>query len=162
PERLARLSVLVERSLSGRLRAEEVKSNAAFTPQRNNVFRVQPRVLIDNRASATHTMIEVNGRDRPGFLYHVTMALTDLGLQVANAKVSTFGERAVDTFYVKDGFGMKILHKTRLQRIREKLLEVLTALADDPADNATGSTKRAKPTRRRPTKKAQASTGQVG
>ncbi|MHA1565154.1 MAG: [protein-PII] uridylyltransferase [Alphaproteobacteria bacterium] len=162
PERLARLSVLVERSLSGRLRAEEVKSNAAFAPQRNNIFRVQPRVLIDNRASATHTMIEVNGRDRPGFLYHVTMALTDLGLQVANAKVSTFGERAVDTFYVKDGFGMKILHKTRLQRIREKLLEVLTALADDPADNATGSTKRAKPTRRRPTKKAQASTGQVG
>ncbi len=130
PERLARLSVLVERSLSGRLKPEEVSRRPAFAPASNGVFRVQPRVLIDNQASATHTMIEVNGRDRPGFLYRVTMALTELGLQVSSAKVSTFGERAVDTFYVKDGFGMKVHHEVKVQRIREKLLPVIA----DPAD----------------------------
>ena len=161
PERLARLSVLVERSLSGRLRAEEVKQNAAFTPQRTNIFRVEPRVLIDNRASATHTMIEVNGRDRPGFLYHVTMALTDLGLQVSSAKVSTFGERAVDTFYVKDGFGMKILHKVRLARIREKLLAVLALLADDPTGDAKPTAPKPVRPRRRPTKRAAGRADQV-
>jgi len=153
PEHLARLSALVERSLSGRLTPEDVKRAPNFTPPRSKIFRVEPRVLIDNSASATHTMIEVNGRDRPGFLYHVTMALTELGLQVSTAKVSTFGERAVDTFYVKDGFGMKILHEVRLQRIREKLL---TAIADPEDKNRRPPPTPVRPPPRRRNKKAQA------
>ena len=40
--------------------------------------------------------IEVNGRDRPGLRYRVTGALTELKLQISSAKISTFGQRAVD------------------------------------------------------------------
>ena len=89
-----------------------------------------PRVLIDNTASATHTVIEVNGRDRPGLLYDVTRALTDLGLQISTAKISTFGERVVDVFYVKDMFGVKVEHQRKLDDIRARLYD---ALADTPA-----------------------------
>jgi [protein-PII] uridylyltransferase len=39
--------------------------------------------------------------------------------------VTTFGERAVDVFYVTDLLGQKITSKSRLQAIRENLLEVL-------------------------------------
>ena len=69
------------------------------------MFQVEPRVLIDNNASRTHTVIEVNGRDRPGPLYDVAKTLKDLGLSISSAHIGTYGERVVDVFYVKDVFG---------------------------------------------------------
>ena len=84
---------------------------------RDRVFTVQPRVLIDNNASDTFTVIEVNGRDRPGFLHVVTRALTRCSLQIASAHITTYGERAVDVFYVKDLFGLKVLHPTKLKQV---------------------------------------------
>ena len=86
---------------------------------------VVPRVLIDNKASATHTLVEVTGRDRPGFLYLVTNALTRQNLQISTAKISTFGVSAVDVFYVKDQFGLKIDKEARLQQIRDALMAAL-------------------------------------
>ena len=62
-------------------------------------------------------MIEVNGRDRQGLLHVVTRALADLKLQITTAQVSTFGERAVDVFYVKDQFGLKIVNQDKLRQI---------------------------------------------
>jgi [protein-PII] uridylyltransferase len=94
--------------------------------------------MIDNQASATHTVIEVNGRDRAGFLYRVTRALYGLALQISTAKISTYGERAVDVFYVKDGFGMKITHEGRLQKIRETLLAAIAEQAAEPPAQPVG------------------------
>ena len=81
-----------------------------------------PRVFIDNAASGMHTVIEVNGRDRPGLLYDITRAITELGLQISTAKIMTWGERVVDVFYVKDVFGHKIDGEPKLKRIRERML----------------------------------------
>ena len=78
---------------------------------------MSPRVLIDNNASDTFTVIEVNGRDRPGFLHIVTRALTRLNLQIASAHITTYGERAVDVFYVKDLFGLKVVNADKLKQI---------------------------------------------
>ena len=128
PDKLARLSAMIDRSLSGRLKpGPELRKRRAAQPSRTRVFRVQPRVVIDNDASRTHTLIEVNGRDRPGLLYDITRALTDLSLQISSAKVQTYGERAVDVFYVKDVFGLKIGHEGKLGQVRDRLL---AALAD--------------------------------
>ncbi|MCK4868006.1 MAG: hypothetical protein KAT39_08140, partial [Alphaproteobacteria bacterium] len=69
--------------------------------------------------------IEVNGRDRPGLLYDLTFALNKLGLQISNAKISTYGERVVDVFYVRDVFGMKVDHEGKQKQIREALLPIL-------------------------------------
>jgi [protein-PII] uridylyltransferase len=70
----------------------------------------------------------VNGKDRSGFLYDVTRALTDLNLQISSAKISTFGANAVDVFYVKDLFGLKIAHEGKLEEIKNRLIEA----AKDP------------------------------
>lgn len=122
---LAKLTVQIERALAGQMKRSEPQAQRSFVPDRIKVFKVPPRVIIDNQASATHTVIEINGRDRPGFLYLVTGALFSLSLQISSAKISTFGERAVDVFYVKDGFGMKITHEGRLATIRKTLLEAI-------------------------------------
>jgi [protein-PII] uridylyltransferase len=100
-------------------------------------IHVPPRVVVDNRASNRHTVIEVNGRDRPGLLHDVTAAISDEGLQIASAHVTTYGVRAVDVFYVKDVFGMKVENERKLGQLRAALLEALTPAADDPPPHAT-------------------------
>ena len=96
-----------------------------------------PRALVDNVPSRSHTVIEVNGRDRPGLLYDITSAMTTLGLQISSAHISTYGERVVDVFYVKDVFGHKIEHGRKLDQIKASLLKAL----EDPA--AAAATKAA-------------------
>ena len=70
-------------------------------------------------------MIEINCRDRPGLLFEVTQALTDCGLQISTAKITTYGERAVDVFYVKDIFGLKAENESKMEQIKEALLRAL-------------------------------------
>ena len=82
--------------------------------RRMRAIHVPPRVVIDNHASNTHTVLEVNGRDRPGLLHDVTAAISDQGLQIASAHVTTYGVRAVDVFYVKDVFGLKVENERKL------------------------------------------------
>ena len=119
-DRLARLAGRVELALSNRLDVRrELDNQRASWPKRDSVFTVEPRVLVDNNASDTFTVIEVNGRDRPGFLHVVTRALTRCNLQIASAHITTYGERAVDVFYVKDLFGLKVVNPVKLKEIAE-------------------------------------------
>jgi len=132
PHRLARLSVLIEQALSGRLKlsTEIRRVSKVLLGRRMQAIHVPPRVVIDNRASNTHTVLEVNGRDRPGLLHDVTAAISEQGLQIASAHVTTYGVRAVDVFYVKDIFGLKIENERKLGQIKEALLKALANTED--------------------------------
>ncbi len=138
-DRLKRVWKRIEDALAGRLnpsRELEASSKSAL-PSRTRVFTVPPRVLIDNKASSSHTVIEVNGRDRVGFLYDVTAALNELSLQISSAHVSTYGERVVDVFYVKDVFGLKVEHEEKLNALRRALLSAVDPLSLDQPGEAS-------------------------
>ena len=92
---------------------------------------VPPRVIVSNNRSNTHTVVEVNGADRPGLLYQLTYHLVQLGLQINSATVSTYGEKVVDVFYVKDVYGLKIERETTQDRIKETLLGVFHRQMED-------------------------------
>jgi [protein-PII] uridylyltransferase len=132
PDKLARLAVTFENVLTGDLKPHRVLARPPAFPSRTQVFTVAPRVLIDNKASASHTVIEVNGRDRPGLLFELTRAVTNLNLQVSSAKISTYGEKVVDVFYVKNLFGHKVEHPAKLTEIR-KTLEVVLSKGNEHA-----------------------------
>jgi [protein-PII] uridylyltransferase len=85
--------------------------------------------------------LEVNGRDRPGLLHDVTAAISEQGLQIASAHVTTYGVRAVDVFYVKDVFGLKVENERRLGVLRDALLGAL-ANPDEAAAPALPTRKR--------------------
>lgn len=125
-DKLERLSLMIARTLGGDLRPlRELTVKRPPQASRTRVFRVAPRVLIHNDVSAESTVVEVNGRDRPGLLYDLTRALYNLSVRIMSAKVSTYGEKAVDVFYVRDLFGMKITHEGKLAQLRETLLKAL-------------------------------------
>lgn len=124
--KLRRLERLVRDTLSGSVQPRQILAQPSAVPSRTRkVFTVAPVVLIDNNASETHTVVEVNGRDRPGLLFDLAQALFDLKLRVHSAHIATFGERAVDVFYLRDLFGHKITHEAKQRSIESRLLEAL-------------------------------------
>ena len=90
-------------------------------------FVVPAEVLISNSLSNKFTVIEVSGLDRTGLLRDLTFEISDLNLTIGSAHISTYGEKAVDVFYVTDLTGSKIEAKARQQRIHDRLIEVLEA-----------------------------------
>ena len=79
-------------------------------------------------------MIEINGLDRIGLLYDLTEALYKLNLNIASAHVTTFGEKAVDVFYVTDLTGAKIENATRHKQIENALANILKPAAQAAPD----------------------------
>ena len=133
--KLKELKRLIEATLTGTVRPrEKLAKRSHALPYHAHVFTVPSRVHMDNTISATNTVIEINGRDRPGLLFEVTQTLTDCGLQISTAKIATYGERVVDVFYAKDIFGLKVENKAKLERIRESLLHVLESPKEVPAN----------------------------
>ena len=90
---------------------------------------IAPNVLIDNKASNRFTVIEVNARDRPALLHQLAHALFQSKVTIHSAHVATYGERAVDTFYVTDLTGDKITQPARLKTLERRLLAAAAAKA---------------------------------
>ncbi|MDH3660923.1 MAG: [protein-PII] uridylyltransferase [Alphaproteobacteria bacterium] len=124
--KLARIRKQVDKALAGEIWPDNLLAKRKSLPARTEVFEVEPRALINNQASRTHTVLEVNGRDRPGLLYDVTKALKDLGLVISSAHIATYGERVVDVFYVKDVFGLKIRQPSKIRQVQRHLVRALT------------------------------------
>ena len=122
-----RLAKLIEQSLAGDISLfNQLKEKTENRSRRIKVMDVPPRIIVTNNRSRTHTVIEVNGPDRPGLLYQITYHLAQLNLQINSATVSTYGEKAVDVFYVKDVFGMQITK----QITQDKIHTTLTGIFD--------------------------------
>ena len=127
-ERRARkIAATIERLLKGEVRLAEVIATKKRRKARLSAFTVEPQVVIDNTLSDALTVIEINGLDRPGLLYDVTREISDMNLDIASAHIATFGEKAVDVFYVTDLTGKKITSSSRETTVRARLTKALLA-----------------------------------
>lgn len=122
--RAGRVAKAIERALKGEVRIADLVGGRRPAKERSRAFHVPPEVTIDNSLSSRQTVIEVSGLDRPGLLYDLTTALGKLNLNIASAHIVTFGEKAVDVFYVTDLTGTKITHAGRQATIQRALLDV--------------------------------------
>jgi [protein-PII] uridylyltransferase len=139
--RAERVATLIRQALTGEVRIDDLVAKAHRPHGRIKAFTVVPRVIIDNDSSNRHTVIEVNGLDRIGLLYELTQALYRLNLNIASAHIATFGERAIDVFYVTDLTGAKITTGSRHAQIERQLSAILappsrTARQPAPAMNS--------------------------
>ena len=119
---LAKLAGVIEKTLAGELKPAERLARRGRIRERAHIFKVAPRVLIDNKASNRFTVIEINARDRIGLLFDLARALAELEVSISSAHVATYGERAVDVFYITDLKGEKIANERRLARIEARLV----------------------------------------
>ena len=122
---LSRIRKMIDDTLAGKfVLAEQLGEKTKGISRRQKAMLTVPRVTITNQMSNTHTVLEISGSDRPQLLYDLTRKIAQLGLQINSASVSTYGDRAVDVFYVKDIFGMKIKTDMMIEKIRTSLLQV--------------------------------------
>jgi [protein-PII] uridylyltransferase len=128
--RAIRIADAIEKALAGELRLPDVVTKRAPPKGRIKAFAIEPEVNINNQWSNRYTVVEVSGLDRPGLLYELTTTLSRLNLNIASAHVATFGERAVDVFYVTDLLGAKIASPTRHAAIKRALIQMFAAGAD--------------------------------
>ncbi len=145
-DRTRRLKAHISDALTGRMnpKTELSKEHQRRAGSRTRVFTVPPRVLVDNAASRTATVIEVVGRNRLGFLHDITHALTEMGLKITSAHITTYGERAVDVFYVKDVFGLKVDQDSKIAAIERAVLDAITDNDKELGEGTVGEAK-AKP-----------------
>ncbi|MBL4872080.1 MAG: [protein-PII] uridylyltransferase [Rhodobacteraceae bacterium] len=123
--RLARLRKMILRILQGEVIARDALRSKDKIKKRERDFIVPTSVIFDNDGSEIFTIVEVDTRDRPGLLFDLARTLTDCGASISSAIIATYGEQAVDAFYVKDLFGLKIHSKDKQHKIEKRLIAAI-------------------------------------
>jgi len=124
--RLKRLSNMVNKALKGEVVARDALKVRDKIKKRERDFIVPTEITFDNEGSEIYTIIEVDTRDRPGLLYDLTRTISASNIYIATAVIATYGVQAVDVFYVKDMFGLKLYSEAKRRAIEKKLLEAIS------------------------------------
>ncbi|MBV8686039.1 MAG: [protein-PII] uridylyltransferase [Alphaproteobacteria bacterium] len=103
------------------------KLEAKAARPRADAFTIHPAVFVDHHASGRYTVVEVNARDRPALLSGLARALYESRAAIHSAHIATYGERAVDVFYLTDLAGEKIESPARLKALQARLLAAARA-----------------------------------
>jgi len=123
--KLKRLSEMIHKSLKGEIITREAMKSRDVIKKRERAFKVPTSILFDNEGSEIYTIIEVDTRDRAGLLYDLTRTLADSNVYIASAVIATYGEQVVDTFYVKDMFGLKYHSQAKRRTLEKRLREAI-------------------------------------
>ena len=124
--KLPRLRQMIEKTLRGEVVARDALKSRDKVKKREKAFKVPTHITFDNDGSEIYTIIEVDTRDRPGLLYDLARTLADSNVYIANAVIATFGEQVVDTFYVKDMFGLKYYSEGKQKTLEKRLRQAIS------------------------------------
>ncbi|SHF38535.1 UTP--GlnB (protein PII) uridylyltransferase, GlnD [Ruegeria intermedia] len=131
--RLPRLTQMIHKTLKGEVVARDALKSRDKIKKREKAFNVPTHITFDNDGSEIYTIIEVDTRDRPGLLYDLARTLAAANVYVANAVIATYGEQVVDTFYVKDMFGLKYHSESKQRTLEAKLRKAIAEGAERAA-----------------------------
>ena len=129
-DRLPRLRQMIDRTLKGEVIARDALKDRDRVKKRDREFRFPTHITIDNEGSDIYTIIEVDTRDRPGLLYDLTRTLAGNNISIVSAVIATYGAQVVDTFYVKDMFGLKLHQKHKQEALEKKLRQAIAEGAE--------------------------------
>lgn len=125
-----RLTKMIDKTLAGELVAGEAMADRTTIKKRERAFKVPTTITFDNDGSEIYTIIEVDTRDRPGLLYDLTRTLANSNVYIASAVIATYGEQVVDSFYVKDMFGLKFQTESKQRVLENRLREAIEKAAE--------------------------------
>jgi [protein-PII] uridylyltransferase len=89
-------------------------------------FNVPTRVTFDNDEKNNRTIMEVTTIDRPGVLSRIGTAMDLCGAKLQNAKIATYGERAVDIFYIQNDENNAIDDPLKYECLKNSIIDALS------------------------------------
>jgi [protein-PII] uridylyltransferase len=128
--RLPRLTRMIHRTLKGEVVAGDALVSRDRIKKREKAFNRPTHITFDNDGSEIYTIVEVDTRDRPGLLYDLARTFAAANVYIANAVIATYGEQVVDTFYVKDMFGLKYHSRSKQESLEAKLRKAIAEGAE--------------------------------
>jgi [protein-PII] uridylyltransferase len=102
-----------------------LKENLAKRFEKKRITDVKNIVEFDNKLSESYTIIDIYTVDKEGLLFKLLDKFCKLNISVQKAKISTDVDRVVDSFYVVDESGKKIINENEIKKIKEILHETL-------------------------------------
>jgi len=128
--RLGRLTNMIHKTLRGEVLAQDALTSRDKIKKREKAFNVPTHISFDNEGSEIYTIIEVDTRDRTGLLYDLARSMAGANVYIVNAVIATYGAQVVDTFYVKDMFGLKYHSASKRAMLEKKLRKAISEGAE--------------------------------
>ena len=127
-----KFAILLEKVLNGEetdlpgLIARQITNRPVYSAYAGE--RMTTEIHFDNDASELRTLIEIETEDQIGLLYAISKTFAELAVDIAGARIVTERGAAIDSFYVREMDGGKILSAERQQLIGHKLREAIKRL----------------------------------
>ncbi len=121
----------LQRILAGESTAEELLARLRRSPglPPRHLPAVATKVKLDDRSSRRFTVVDVFAPDRRGLLHAVTAALHQASLSISVARITTEGDRAIDSFYVCDHAGRKIEGAPQVAEVKALILAAVASIS---------------------------------
>jgi len=124
--KLARLSVALRAVLREGKSVEELLQEAGKATRQ---LLTPEKITVRNDFSEEHSVINVVSENVSGLMYFLTRGLAEVGLDIHTAKITTWGGRAEDAFYVTARHDSDLNHAHENQKIKDEAIgEVREAL----------------------------------
>lgn len=85
-------------------------------------------IRFDNDPEATRTVLDLETEDRVGLLHAISSSLADLGIDISIAKICTEKGAVLDSFYVSEAGGRRIVDRARQRQVELKLRKAIARL----------------------------------
>ena len=106
--------------------SRRISQQPAYLPYTGE--RLETQIRFDNEASDTRTLVEIETEDHLGLLYMISQTLSKLAVDIVSARVVTERGAAIDSFYVTELNGDKIISPERQLRIEDQLRNAINHL----------------------------------
>ena len=94
--------------------------------------RMPTEIYFDNDVSEARTLIEIETEDQVGLLYAISQTFTELLVDTVGARIVTERGAAIDSFYVRELDGGKIISPERRTQIEKRLREAISRYVAAP------------------------------
>jgi len=115
---------MMEFRFSRHLEKTTPEAKRAYVSRAMKHFPIKTDVQFFNN-NENHTIMEVVAKNQPGLLHKVALCLLDNNIRLVNARISTFGERAEDTFFITLRDGNLISDKSTMVKVSRSICEAL-------------------------------------
>lgn len=89
------------------------------------IFSVETKIRFDQLVGKDLTIVNISAADRPGLLASIAKAFAECNIHLHHAKISTAGERAIDSFHITDKQFNPLLEDEAIERLRAAILNHL-------------------------------------